>query len=91
VTAHAERENLVLPLTAELLLPAGAESLNGPARMTLGQLGGGLTIRLRGEANDGTPDRVIAAWTVRGTAGQAIDVVVRHPRAGVARTTIVLE
>ena len=91
VTAHAERENLVLPLTAELVLPAGSESLNGPTRTTLGQLGGGLTIRLRGEANDGTPDRVIATWTVRGTAGQNVGVEVRHQRAGVARVNIVLE
>lgn len=91
VTAHAEREHLVLPLTVELTLAQGMESTSGPTRVTLGQLGGGLTIRLRGEANDGTPDRALASWVVRGESGQVIGVEARHPRAGVARATITLE
>jgi hypothetical protein len=40
--------------------------------------------------NDGTPERALATWLVRGSAGDVVEVEARHPRAGVARSTVVL-
>jgi hypothetical protein len=90
VTVHAANEKLVLPATVRVELPAGAECLDGPARVTIGQLGGGLDIRLRGEPNDGTPDRALVTWTVRAKAGDTITVETSHQRAGTARRTLTL-
>ena len=90
VTAHAAKTNLVLPLTAELQLPAGAKIVNGVNRQQLGQLSGRSGYLLDGGSrNDGTPDRVLARWFVRALgsgAGAAVTVI--HPRAG-QRTSVI--
>ena len=68
---------------------SGAEVVGSPARLELGQLAGRNHTRLDGGArSDGTPDRVLAQWTVRGEAGSQVTVEARHQRAGVARDTI---
>ena len=89
VTERARANNLVLPLVAELILPTSAEMLDPPARRELGQLGGRRSFELNGgERNDGTPDRVLTAWTVRAPTGTEVVIEARHQRAGTARATI---
>jgi hypothetical protein len=83
VTAHADKTNLVRPLTVELRLPDGATIVDGANRRKLGQLAGRAGFRLNGGArNDGTPDRVLATWLVRTDEPAAIVAVAVHPRAG---------
>ncbi|CAN5547855.1 hypothetical protein BH23ACT3_BH23ACT3_05320 [soil metagenome] len=65
------------------------EVVGGPARHQLGQLAGRAAMRFAG-GNDGTPDRVLATWVVRGPRGTEVSVVARHPRAGEARGTLLL-
>jgi hypothetical protein len=91
VTAHAAKEHLVLPLVAEVRVPPGASVVGGPARVELGQLGGGQSIRLMGDTNDGAPERTLATWLVRGSVGDVVEVEARHQRAGVARASVTLE
>ncbi len=85
ITERAKRERLVLPLVAEL---AGAEVLGGSARLELGQLGGRLDHRFAFGKNDGTPERVLAAWTVRAAAGTSVTVTATHQRAGQQSVTL---
>lgn len=87
VTRWARKNSLVLPLVAEL---AGATHvLDGSARRQHGQLEGRAVLRFTGWT-DGTPDRVLASWTVRAPAGTEITVTATHPRAGTATSTIAL-
>jgi hypothetical protein len=86
VSERAAREHLVRPVTAEL---SGAEVVGGPARVQLGQLEGRAALRFRG-ANDGTPDRALAAWVVQAGAGTTVVIEVAHERAGRARATVTL-
>ena len=87
VSARAERDHLVRPITATL---DGAEVVGGAARLQLGQLDGRAALALRNR-NDGTPDRVLASWTVRAPAGTSVVVEVAHPRAGRVSATVPLE
>ena len=93
VTVRAAKNNLVRPLVASLELPEGATLLPGIVnRQRLGQLQGRRSFRLSGGArNDGTPDRVLAQWTIRAPAGTEITVHAQHDRAGQATTTVTLE
>ena len=86
VSVQARRDHLVRPLTAEL---GGASVIGGTARRELGQLSGRSAARFSGW-NDGTPDRVLVAWTVRAPAGTAVTVNVAHPRAGSTSIEITL-
>lgn len=95
VSVRAERGKIVRPLIAELGLPDGAEVIGGPNRVTLGQLAGRLKFRHDGGLhNDGTPDRVLATWTVRTSdaddVAPAITVTIAHPRAGSQQRTVTL-
>lgn len=87
VSEKARKDRLVLPLVAEL---RGAEVVGGPARHELGQLGGRLTMQFNYWKNDGTPDRVLTSWVVRGAAGTTVEVAVDHQRAGSATVSITL-
>jgi hypothetical protein len=96
VSARADKHHLVRPLTAELVEGpgdgrsgghGGVEVLGGPARLQLGQLAGRMAMRFA-TGNDGTPDRVLATWVVRATAGTECEVIVRHDRAGEARVRL---
>ncbi|MEO7398048.1 MAG: M14 family metallopeptidase [Ilumatobacteraceae bacterium] len=94
ISVRATKENLVLPLIAELDLPVGVEIVGGPNRVKLGQLSGRSAYRLDGGArNDGTPDRVLATWIVRVAESARLDDVVAvasHQRAGTARLGLVV-
>lgn len=86
VSNHAKKDKLVLPLVAHL---GGAEVVGGPARLELGQLGGRLDARFAG-GSDGSPDRTLASWVVRGSAGTQVDVSVSHQRAGTTSVVLTL-
>jgi hypothetical protein len=89
VTARAAKEDLVLPIVAELTADDG--EVVGPARHRLGQLAGRADIRRDGGArNDGTPDRAVATWVVRAPRGARVRVSAHHPRAGTARAELTL-
>ena len=79
VTERAKREHLVLPLVAER---RGADVVGGTARLELGQLGGRLQHRFAFGKNDGTPERVLATWTVQAPPAPRSRVLATHPRAG---------
>jgi hypothetical protein len=76
ISHRARTERLVRPLTAVI---EGAEPIGSPARLKLGQLEGRAAARFA-ERNDGTPDRVLASWVVRGSG--RVTVRAEHPRAG---------
>jgi hypothetical protein len=86
VSEQGRKTGRVLPLTAELW---GAEVVGGPARRELGQLEGRVNARFSNWV-DGTPDRALAVWTVRGAPGTEIALSVAHPRAGSTSTTAIL-
>jgi hypothetical protein len=87
VSDHARKESLVLPLVATIDGP-GVSVIGGSARRELGQLGGRLDARFSPQRNDGSPDRVLAVWTVRAPAGSTVEVVAAHQRAGTARRSL---
>ena len=87
VSALARKEHLVRPVTIEV---TGVDLLDGPPRRRLGletagpasgQLEGRAALRFAGW-NDGTPDRALARFVVRGAAGSRLTVTAEHPRAG---------
>ena len=86
VSAKARQDRMVLPIAATL---SGAEVVGGPARLELGQLEGRAAARFAGR-HDGTPDRTLATWIVRGEAGVEVHVHVAHQRAGSVDVTVVL-
>ena len=86
VTARAAKEHLTKPIIAEL---EGADVLGGPARQRLGELTGRSALRFN-HWHDGTPDRALASWVVRGPEGTNVQLTVRHQRAGVATVTVAL-
>ena len=46
-------------------------------------------MRMRfGPRNDGTPDRVLAAWVVRAAPDTEVSVQVGHPRAGTRHVSL---
>jgi hypothetical protein len=88
ITTHANKNNLVLPLTVDI---SGATPIGDAARKKLGQLEGRVALRMNGGAmSDGTGDRALATWTVKAARGTVIDVVAQHPRAGRATASITL-
>ena len=96
VTQHARSMKLVLPVTIEIGASGGASSgvldlVEGEARVRVGQLAGRAKYLLDGGAmSDGTPDRHLHTWLVRGRAGSTLAVTATHPRAGTATATITL-
>ncbi len=89
ISVHAAKKDLVLPVTAEMTLPTGAELVAGDQRQLLGQLAGAGAARFA-HSTDATAHRALAAWVVRACAGTQLTVTARHPRAGVARATVLL-
>ena len=87
VSVKAQKDQLVLPLVAEL---SGAPVVGSPARQELGQLGGRHDLQFHYGKNDGTPDRVLASWVVQGAAGTQVTVAVSHQRAGSQSVTVTL-
>lgn len=92
VTEHAAKLGLVRPVVAELSASdatATVDVLDGPARRRLGQLQGAGAARFS-RAGDGTPDRVLATWTVRAPADARVRVSAVHPRAGRDTVDVIL-
>ncbi|MBI4885397.1 MAG: carboxypeptidase [Actinobacteria bacterium] len=91
ISVRARKERLVLPLTAEL---SGAKVVSGGghgnARQELGQLSGRLGLNFNYAKNDGTPERVLAAWVVSAKRGATVTVEVSHQRAGRCSVTLTL-
>jgi hypothetical protein len=88
ISALARKHRVVLPITAEI---EGPETIDGAARVQLGQLDGRVKFRINGDAkSDGTPDRVQHTWLVRGAAGDRVTVKVSHQRAGSTDASITL-
>ena len=95
VTQRAIDSGYVRPLVARITLPPEAQLAGGSPRLDLGQLGGRAlrqnAVRSFTSGSDGTDDRTVAEWLVRAPAGTRLPVEVAHDRAGVVRTTVVLE
>ncbi len=90
VSARAAKESLVLPIVAELdVSDPGVTLLGGVERVQLGQLAGRASMRFS-EGHDGTPDRRLVTWVVRGTAGTTVRATVGHARAGTTAVDVVL-
>lgn len=91
VSHRAFTDHLVRPVTAELDVPAGVTVVGSANRRQYGQLDGRSRYRLNGGASsDGTPDRVLAVWTVNGAAGSMVGVLASHQRAGSAAVVVTL-
>ncbi len=94
VTQLAVDRRIVLPLRAEIELPADASLVTGTARHDLGQLAGRAlktsAIGMFSFGTDDTGDRAVAEWIVSAATGTECAVTVRHDRAGVVRTTVTL-
>lgn len=89
ISAQARKKKLVLPVSVEI---SGVTPVDQPARTTVGQLAGRVTFALNGGMrHDGTPDRTLVRWMVRGTAGDTAVITALHPRAGTAEAHITLQ
>ena len=91
VTEKAVEQKAVAPAVARIALPDGARLAAGIDTVELGQLSGRVLKRqITRWGHDPTSDRAVAEWVVVAAAGSAVVVEVRHPRAGVVRTTVTL-
>lgn len=91
VSALARKQSMVLPGTVSVVpVDARAEVIDGPSRRTFGQLEGRAAMRFS-ERHDGTPDRTMVAFTVRGERGAVLSIVADHPRAGRVECAVTLE
>jgi len=89
ISAWAHKNHIVLPITSEI---AGVDLVDGAPRVKLGQLDGRVKYRVSGDGkSDGTPDRVLHSWLVRGNKGTNVTLTVRHPRCGETTTTLTLK
>jgi hypothetical protein len=77
VTAHAAKVDLVRPIVVEI---SGVEVVGGPPRSELGQLAGASAFRF--PDTDGTPDRALTSFIVRGKPGTDVNITATHQRAG---------
>jgi hypothetical protein len=94
VSKRALDRKVVRGLIAEIALPRGASLVHGKFRVDAGQLEGRAYkhtgVSFWPEPNV-TDDRVKIEWIVKGSAGDAVDIVARHERAGTVRVTVKLE
>ena len=84
--AVERRERIRHPLKREILVQRQRAE---PPR-EIGQLEGRLANRFSYGKNDGTPDRCLVSWVVRGSAGDAVTVQVANERAGSCSVSITL-
>lgn len=88
VTAWAKNHKIVLPITLDI---AGATPIEGGSRVKLGQLVGRVAFAVNGDGkSDGTPDRALHSWLVRGKRGDAVTITAAHQRAGTVTTSVTL-
>ena len=94
VTQMALDRRAVLPLRADIELPATARLVTGTAKVDLGQLAGRALktsgIGMFASGSDDTGDLAVAEWIVAAPPGTTVDVTVRHDRAGVVRVAVAL-
>jgi len=87
VTEKATERTLTQPLEVTISLPEGAELVSGEMKVDLGQLTGRALKRsmLWWGSEDSTTERAKVEWVVRAPGGGTVEIVARHPRAGVVR------
>lgn len=94
VTQQALDQRVATPIEARLTRPDGVEVVTGTDRVPLGQLAGRVlrnsSIGLFAPPHDGTADRGVAEWVLRGPRGAVVQVEVAQPRAGVVRVDVPL-
>lgn len=93
VTKRAHQRKTARDLVAEIELPEGARLVSGKRREELGQLEGKAykdSTCINYQA-DPTDDRVKVEFVVEATPGTAVEVRLRHPRAGVLKRSYVLK
>jgi len=93
VSKRALERKVVRGLIAEISLPDDASLIQGKRRVDAGQLERKAYkhtgVSFWPEPNV-TDDRVKVEWVVKGRAGDAVDVVARHERAGTLRVAVKL-
>ncbi len=93
VSKRALERKVVRGLIAEVAPPDGATLVQGKRRVDAGQLEGkaykhtGVSFWPDPNATD---DRVKVEWIVKGKAGDKVELVARHERAGTVRATVTL-
>jgi murein tripeptide amidase MpaA len=93
VSKRALERKVVRGVMIDVELPAGAKLVQGKHRADHGQLEGkaykhtGVSFWPDYHVTD---DRVKAEWVVRGRAGDVVQLVARHERAGCVRTAVTL-
>lgn len=81
----------VRDVVAEIDLPDGAQLLQGTFRGEHGQLEGRAgkpPITLGAFLSDNTADRLKLEWIVKGANGNAVEITVRHDKAGTVRAAL---
>jgi murein tripeptide amidase MpaA len=95
ITRQALDKKLVAGANCEIVLPGGAELIQGQRRIELGQLQGrshkpASMFGWAGTVTDPTDHRAKAEWVVRGKAGSLCTLSASHPRAGKATMKVSL-
>ena len=92
VTQKALDRKAVRPVEATLELPDGARIVTGKEREEAGQLQGRVERRaiMWWNVDHGTKERTKLEWVVEAKAGERVQVVARHERAGTVRADVVL-
>lgn len=92
VTKKALEKKTVRGVIAEISLPDGAALETGQVRQELGQLEGRAYKRAFYIFDgDPTDDRLKVEWVVRAPQGGVVNLLARHERAGVVRTSVELK
>jgi hypothetical protein len=89
VSQRARTARLVNPIVAELT-GTDVTVVDKPARRQVGQLEGRSAMRFTSR-RDGTPDKLLVAWTVVAEEGAVANVVVKHDRSGQVSVACPLE
>jgi murein tripeptide amidase MpaA len=93
VSKRALDRKVVRGLIAEIALPRRASLVQGKRRVDAGQLEG-KAYKHTGVSfwpeHNMTDDRAKVEWTVKGNAGDTVDIVARHERAGTLRIAVTL-
>ncbi len=85
VTEKAKKDGMVRAVVVEL---TGAEIIGGSGRIELGQLDGAISARFN-RGDGGSPERALASWVVRCSAGTELSVSASHQRAGTTTAVVV--
>ena len=93
VSKRALERKVVRGLIAEITVPHGATLVQGKRRVDAGQLEG-RAYKHTGVSfwpeHNVTDDRAKVEWVVKGNAGDTVDIVARHERAGTLRVAVKL-